>query len=275
MDSTLALESQVVDQPLKAYDVKKQIEHEKDDDQTQKAQPNEIVKGVLTASKGCNGTGYPQSLPQRRNSNKCLLQEKVDLIAGMTVDISSFRNSAMGELKGLTFSVSIADPQLPDCPLVAVSDGFCRLTGFTREMVVGQNCRFLNQGCEMSQSKKMGLRLSSESGKRFCALISNRKCDGSLFTNYLDLRGLKVGRTASGEEKFLLLGIQTDVTEFVQGGEEIPEHHQRNMLKVARMICKQITPTLLQKTVSGAWADITEPYSKPQWIEGETVVETN
>eukprot|EP00913_Durusdinium_trenchii_P007639 g7176.t1 len=52
-------------------------------------------------------------------------------------------------IRDCNFSVSIADPQLPDCPLIAVSEGFCELTGYARERIVGQNCRFLNGGCEI------------------------------------------------------------------------------------------------------------------------------
>eukprot|EP01052_Picozoa_sp_SAG31_P024141 SAG31_NODE_2034_length_6611_cov_5.685964_3_plen_189_part_00 len=37
----------------------------------------------------------------------------------------------------------IADPCLPDCPVTHASQGFCTLTGYSREEVVGQNCRFL------------------------------------------------------------------------------------------------------------------------------------
>ncbi|CAD7956846.1 unnamed protein product [Amoebophrya sp. A25] len=44
------------------------------------------------------------------------------------------------------FSVCIADPSLEDCPLVAVSKGFERLTGYRVEDCVGRNCRFLNYG---------------------------------------------------------------------------------------------------------------------------------
>jgi hypothetical protein len=46
----------------------------------------------------------------------------------------------------LEFSVTIADPSLPDCPLVACSAGFTELTGYAVQDVVGRNCRFLLNG---------------------------------------------------------------------------------------------------------------------------------
>ena len=44
----------------------------------------------------------------------------------------------------------IADPHLPDCPIVFASDAFLELTGYSREEILGRNCRFLqarNDGC--------------------------------------------------------------------------------------------------------------------------------
>jgi hypothetical protein len=50
------------------------------------------------------------------------------------------------ELCSLSFSVTIADPQQPDCPLVACSTGFTELTGYTVQEIIGKNCRFLLNG---------------------------------------------------------------------------------------------------------------------------------
>lgn len=40
----------------------------------------------------------------------------------------------------------IADPHLPDCPIVFASDGFLELTEYSREEILGRNCRFLQVG---------------------------------------------------------------------------------------------------------------------------------
>jgi len=47
---------------------------------------------------------------------------------------------------GVEFSVTIADPNIPDCPLIACSIGFTKLTKYALEEIVGKNCRFLLQG---------------------------------------------------------------------------------------------------------------------------------
>ena len=37
----------------------------------------------------------------------------------------------------------LSDPSLPDNPIVYCSEGFCKLTGYKRQFVLGRNCRFL------------------------------------------------------------------------------------------------------------------------------------
>jgi hypothetical protein len=50
------------------------------------------------------------------------------------------------EFSSLDFSVTIADPSQPDCPLVGCSVGFTSLTGYKVSEIVGRNCRFLLNG---------------------------------------------------------------------------------------------------------------------------------
>mmetsp|Transcript_66751 Transcript_66751/g.207105 ORF Transcript_66751/g.207105 Transcript_66751/m.207105 type:complete len:253 (+) Transcript_66751:54-812(+) len=50
------------------------------------------------------------------------------------------------DLYALGFSVTVADPTQPDCPLVACSAGFTELTGYSVQEIVGRNCRFLLNG---------------------------------------------------------------------------------------------------------------------------------
>lgn len=50
------------------------------------------------------------------------------------------------EILGIEFSVTLADPGLVDCPLVACSVGFSKLTHYTLDEIIGKNCRFLLNG---------------------------------------------------------------------------------------------------------------------------------
>ena len=46
-------------------------------------------------------------------------------------------------MQSLVQGITIADPNLPDCPLMYVNEAFCRMTGYAREEIIGRNCRFL------------------------------------------------------------------------------------------------------------------------------------
>lgn len=62
------------------------------------------------------------------------LQKVVDAVFG---DVTG------EQLKKLSFSMTIADPSLPDCPLIGCSKGFCDMCGYSMNDIVGNNCRFL------------------------------------------------------------------------------------------------------------------------------------
>ena len=44
-------------------------------------------------------------------------------------------------LSGLRHTFVVADATLPDCPLVFASESFYEMTGYSRDEVLGHNCR--------------------------------------------------------------------------------------------------------------------------------------
>ena len=52
-------------------------------------------------------------------------------------------NRAGESLLGLTFSLTIADPRLPDFPLIGCSTGFATLCGYTMEEILGRSLGLL------------------------------------------------------------------------------------------------------------------------------------
>ena len=57
-------------------------------------------------------------------------------------------NRAGESLLGLTFSLTIADPRLPDIPLIGCSTGFATLCGYTMEEILGRSLGLLGGGFE-------------------------------------------------------------------------------------------------------------------------------
>lgn len=60
--------------------------------------------------------------------------------------------------------IVIASCTLPDMPLVYVNNGFCRLTGYALEEVLGRNCRFL-QGPATDKATLDRLRSAIKNGR--------------------------------------------------------------------------------------------------------------
>jgi len=76
----------------------------------------------------------------------------------------------------------ITDPNQPDNPIVFANDSFTRLTGYTREEVLGRNCRFL-QGPETDPEDVAKLRDAIARRSQIEMDIINHRKDGSRFYN--------------------------------------------------------------------------------------------
>jgi len=149
------------------------------------------------------------------------------------------------------FSVACADPTTMDTELIAVSDGFCRLTGYEREKVLGENCRFLNVGCDMPAEQREQLTTTVNTGEPFVGVLRNRRKSGEEFQNLLDLRGLVIARSPqSGEDIWVLMAVQMDVTG--EDPQDCPADHLSLQNQVAGRIRRQMVKQLGELGLSGA-----------------------
>nr|AML78964.1 putative LOV domain-containing protein [Cladophora glomerata] len=101
----------------------------------------------------------------------------------------------------------ISDPGLPDCPIVFASDGFLELTGYSREDILGRNCRFL-QGPDTDPETVAKLRQAVQQCSEVTVRILNYKKDGSPFWNLLTVAPMA---DVVGTARFYI-GVQVDVT---------------------------------------------------------------
>ncbi|KAK9813291.1 hypothetical protein WJX72_011934 [[Myrmecia] bisecta] len=106
-------------------------------------------------------------------------------------------------------SFVLADPSLPDMPIVHASDCFLAMTGYPREQVVGRNCRFL-QGpmTDLAEVARMREALHADPPRPVTVTLLNYKYDGTPFWNSLHVAPI---RNASGTVVFFV-GVQLDVT---------------------------------------------------------------
>ncbi len=112
--------------------------------------------------------------------------------------------------------VTLSDPDLPDNPIVYANSVFERITGYTREEILGHNCRFL-QGEDRDQPGLDAIREALREHRPIEVTLRNYRKDGSLFHNRLSIQPL---RDASGRLIYYL-GVQYDVTELVDAQQEV------------------------------------------------------
>lgn len=101
----------------------------------------------------------------------------------------------------------ITDPRKPDNPIVFVNDSFCRLTGYSREEIVGRNCRFL-QGPDTDPRAVLEIRQAVKNERYIQVDLRNYRKNGEPFWNRLLLGPV---RGVNGQVAYFFAS-QVDVT---------------------------------------------------------------
>ncbi|MER2266330.1 hybrid sensor histidine kinase/response regulator [Methylobacterium oxalidis] len=78
----------------------------------------------------------------------------------------------------------VTDPHQPDNPILFVNRAFVRMTGYSREELIGTNCRFL-QGPDTDRDTVAEVRSAIAEHREFATEILNYRKDGSTFWNAL------------------------------------------------------------------------------------------
>ncbi len=112
--------------------------------------------------------------------------------------------------------VTLSDPDKEDNPLVYANEAFELITGYSREEIIGLNCRFL-QGNDRDQEGIEQIRQAIRENKSATVTLRNYRKNGELFYNRFSIRPLldRDGRL------IYYLGIQYDVTNQVQAEDEL------------------------------------------------------
>lgn len=161
------------------------------------ASPQALASALIAA------TGQP--LPPALHGDP-LNVHRVAHAAAAEVDMCSAERATLEVIRNLGFAATLADPDLPDCPLIGCSDGFESMTGYKRSEIIGRNCRFLNSGVNMDPAQKQRLWAAAMTGNEFTEVLPNLRKDGSSFQNLLHM----VMITVRG--KPYIVGVQADAT---------------------------------------------------------------
>lgn len=135
------------------------------------------------------------------------------MVTDMTRQIDNNRRLRLLQqcIESSSNGIVIADAQKPDMPLVYVNPTFERITGFSPEESIGQNCRFL-QGYSDDPSNKQALaeiRNALATGGETSVVLRNFRKDGTPFWNDLYLSPI---RNDEGEVTHFV-GVQNDISE--------------------------------------------------------------
>lgn len=112
--------------------------------------------------------------------------------------------------------VTLADPDLDDCPIIYANKAFERLTGYSQDEIIGKNCRFL-QGEDREQEARYKIKEAMKNHKEIAVTLRNHKKDGTLFHNHLKVTPL----LDSKDRVLYFLGVQYDITYQVDAEKEI------------------------------------------------------
>ncbi|RYZ69908.1 MAG: PAS domain-containing protein [Lysobacteraceae bacterium] len=80
--------------------------------------------------------------------------------------------------------MTVTDPRQADNPIVFANRAFLEMTGYTREEIIGRNCRFL-QGPDTDPETIQGVRDAIREQRELATEILNYRKDGSTFWNAL------------------------------------------------------------------------------------------
>uniref|UniRef100_A0A5B7B7G5 non-specific serine/threonine protein kinase n=1 Tax=Davidia involucrata TaxID=16924 RepID=A0A5B7B7G5_DAVIN len=105
----------------------------------------------------------------------------------------------------------ITDPRLPDNPIIFASDSFLELTEYTREEILGRNCRFL-QGPETDQDTVSKIRDAIREQREITVQLINYTKSGKKFWNLFHLQPM---RDQKGELQYFI-GVQLDGSDHLE-----------------------------------------------------------
>uniref|UniRef100_A0A126X2E0 non-specific serine/threonine protein kinase n=1 Tax=Pityrogramma trifoliata TaxID=164275 RepID=A0A126X2E0_9MONI len=165
----------------------------------------------------------------------------------------------------------ITDPRLPDNPIIFASDSFLELTEFTREEIIGRNCRFL-QGTETDQKTVQKIRDAIREQREITVQLLNYTKSGKKFWNLFHLQPM---RDQKGELQYFI-GVQLDGSEPLQPIQRrLSEKTEKEGAKIVRATARNVDEAVRELpdanlTPEDLWANHSKSVSpKPHKVHSD------
>nr|AML77009.1 putative LOV domain-containing protein [Calycanthus floridus] len=130
----------------------------------------------------------------------------------------------------------ITDPRLPDNPIIFASDSFLELTEYTREEILGRNCRFL-QGPDTDRGTVSKIRDAIREQREITVQLINYTKSGKKFWNLFHLQPM---RDQKGELQYFI-GVQLDGSDHIEPlKNRLSEHTEMQSAKLVKATAENV-----------------------------------
>jgi two-component system phosphate regulon sensor histidine kinase PhoR len=133
------------------------------------------------------------------------MDEEIKLINKLLGDQAWLLTTVLSANKS---GIVITDQIAEDQPIIYCNDAFLIMTGYSREEVIGRNCRFL-QGTQLKSHSRTRIKMALDNGRTCNERIINHKKDGSAFINDLYIAPI---RDVNGTVTHYI-GVQNQINE--------------------------------------------------------------
>lgn len=152
---------------------------------------NRQISGVIAVTSQVNWDGQEQL-------ETIFIDTNAPITAGLSA--TTMDNTPVG--------ITIADARETDMPLIYVNDQFVEMTGYSREEVLGRNCRFL-QGKATKTEPVRKMRQAINNGEAVTVELRNYRKEGQMFWNRVSIYPV----TNESGDVTHFLGYQEDISE--------------------------------------------------------------
>ncbi len=129
--------------------------------------------------------------------------------------------------------IVVAEQEGDDNILIYVNKAFERLTGYSNDEILYQDCRFLQKE-DRDQPGLRAIRDAVKSGEPCRHILRNYRKDGSMFWNELSITPVY----NEADQLTYFIGIQKDVTEQVQAQQRV-EELERELLELRKQLANR------------------------------------
>jgi len=161
--------------------------------------------------------------------------------------------------------IVIADARAEDMPIVYCNDGFTEITGYSRDEVIGRNCRFL-QCPETADRTVDKIRRALDAREEISVTILNEKKSGAKFWNALSIT--PVFRDSG--ELIEFIGVQRDATSRVEAQQKLRERQEE--LEIYETIIENTTDAVFITGEDGNYKFINQQFADLVGADKENII---